>query len=129
MDDEELARIDEGLRKIEEEGLQNILKHFDRIHDKSFDFNNILIAGYFTLAQLDKSVPIKSILIPIVNLFFLIYIEYRMMMKSKIEANITKVSKIERDNWGRSITRTNIFSLLIIASTLIVAAVFLYYLF
>lgn len=36
-----------------EQGKKNILKYFDRIHDKLFTFNNIMIAG-FLLYQKSK---------------------------------------------------------------------------
>ena len=128
MSDEELARIDENFRKTEEDGLKNILKYFDRIHDKLFTFNNILIAGFFALSKLDNSVSVKTIFIPIVNLIFLIYIEYRMMEKSRYESEITKKPMREINKHGKSIDRTNIYSLLTIATTLIVTGFFLFYL-
>ena len=46
MINKEIDQIDQKLSQIEEEGIKNTLKHFDRIHDKLFTFNNILIAGY-----------------------------------------------------------------------------------
>ncbi len=91
--DKELARIDESFKKTEEEGLKNILKYFDRIHDKLFSFNNILIAGYFAIIKLEESAPVISILLPIANLVFLICIEYRMMEKSRVESQVTKIPK------------------------------------
>jgi len=35
----EQQRIERNFTRTEEEGLKNILKHFDRIHDKLFTFN------------------------------------------------------------------------------------------
>lgn len=90
MSDEELAEIDANFKKHEEEGAKNILKYFDRIHDKLFNYNNILIAGFFTLSKIDDSVSVKTIFIPIANLIFLIYVEYRMMEKSRFESRITQ---------------------------------------
>ncbi|MBX9780857.1 MAG: hypothetical protein K2X26_10965 [Chitinophagaceae bacterium] len=43
--EKESNEIEARMTKIEEDGLKNILKHFDRIHDKLFTFNNILIAA------------------------------------------------------------------------------------
>lgn len=70
----------------EEQGKNNILKYFDRIHDKLFIFNNILIVGFFTLSQISPKILIINILFPIVNLCFLIFIEYRMMQLSRTES-------------------------------------------
>ena len=128
MDDKELERIYENIRKTEEDGVKNILKYFDRIHDKLFSFNNILIAGFFALSKIDNSTSSKTIFIPICNLIFLIYIEYRMMEKSRYEAEITKKPFDEMENHGKSINLTNLYSLLTIFTTLVVTCFFLYYL-
>ena len=73
ISDEKLDKIDDNLRKDEEEGIKNILKHFDRLHDKLFTFNNILIAGYFALSKLINSISPINIIIPIINLGILVY--------------------------------------------------------
>jgi len=127
--DKEVEESIARMKKTEEEGLQNTLKHFDRIHDKLFDFNNLLIAGYFALATLKKDVPIKAILIPILNMLFLVIIEYRMMEKSRFQANIMSKSQADIAKWGKGINKTNLYSLGIIATTLIVITVFLFYAF
>jgi hypothetical protein len=129
MTEKELEQMDERFRKREEEGLKNLLKHFDRIHDKLFMFNNILIAGYFALSKIEKSISLLTILIPISNLAFLIFIEYRMLEKSRFEASITEKPLADISKYGKSIRQTNVYSLLSIISTAIVALFFLYYLF
>jgi hypothetical protein len=126
--DEELVEIDKRFKKTEEEGLKNILKYFDRIHDKLFAFNNILIAGYFALSKLDNSMPVFNILIPICNLCFLVYMEFRMMEKSRFESCITNKPMSQINKYGKAIQNTNSYSLLTIATTSIVALVFLYHL-
>lgn len=40
--EEELNQINMKHKKIQEDGIKDILKYFDRIHDKLFTFNNIL---------------------------------------------------------------------------------------
>lgn len=92
MTEKELFEIDQRFKRTEEEGFKNLLKHFDRIHDKLFTFNNILIAGYFALSKLDNKISVSTILIPIANLIILLLIEYKMMVKSKFESEITKKS-------------------------------------
>jgi hypothetical protein len=124
----EQERIDRNFNRTEEEGLKNILKHFDRIHDKLFVFNNILIAGFFALAKIENSIPVKTIFVPILNLCFLIFIEYEMMEKSRFEASINSQPFDKYTDHGKRITRTNWYSLLSIFTTLIVTFIFLYYL-
>lgn len=129
MTDEELDEIDKNLRKTEEEGVKNILKYFDRIHDKLFTFNNILIAGYFALVKLVDSISPLTIIVPVLNLGFLVYLEYRMMEKSRFEANLRSKNKSQIDKHGLSINKTNLYSLLAIGSTAGVTMYFLYNLF
>ena len=128
MTDAELSKMDERFRKREEEGLKNVLKHFDRIHDKLFTFNNILITGYFALSKLVNSVPVAAVIVPLINLAFLIWIEYRMMEKSRFESNITERPVGEFSKYGDAINRTNLYSLLSIVTTAVVTMLFLYFL-
>lgn len=126
MTDKELDEIDKNLRRAEIEGVQNILRYFDRIHDKLFTFNNILIGSYFALSQIYDSFSVYEILFPLVNLAILLFIEYRMMEKSRFEANVRKKTKAEIDKHGMSINSTNLYSLLAIITTTIVVGIFVY---
>jgi hypothetical protein len=126
--DKEIEEIYQRMRKTEEEGLKNILKYFDRIHDKLFTFNNILIAGFFTLSKIDNSISVKTIFIPIANLMVIIYVEYRMMEKSRYESEIMQKQMEEFEKHEKNINKTNIYSLLTIVTTFIVTTFFLYYL-
>lgn len=129
MTDEEMAEIDSNFKKTEEEGKKNILKYFDRIHDKLFTFNNIVIAGHFALSKVVNSISPYHILVPIANLVFLIFIEYRMMEKSRFEADVTSKNSEQIEMQGKRINQTNLYSLLTIVSTSIVTLHFLYKLF
>jgi hypothetical protein len=129
MSDEELKEIDDNFKRTEREGVQNILKYFDRIHDKLFTFNNILIAGYFALSQFFESFSVYGIIIPILNLGLLLIIEYRMMEKSRFESEIAKKSQEEIDKNGLSINKTTRYSLYAIISTTVVVGIFIYNLF
>jgi len=126
MTDEELDAIDTDIRRIELEGIQNILKYFDRIHDILSTFNNILIGCFFALANFTNQIPKWTILIPIFNLAILLMVEYRMMEKSRFEADIRNKNSQEIVAHGLSIKRTNLYSLLIIISTALVTISFLY---
>lgn len=126
--EKENEQIYQRMKKTEEEGLKNILKYFDRIHDKLFTFNNILIAGFFALSKIDNSISVKTIFIPIANLMVLIYVEYRMMGKSRYESEIMQKPMEELEKHGKDIDKTNLYSLLTILTTLIVTTFFLYYL-
>jgi len=124
-EDEDFKVFDE----TEEQGKKNILKYFDRIHDKLFTFNNIMIAGFFALSKLDNPINIKNILIPIGNLIIILYIEYRMMELSRTEASIKKipVNELKQRLYSKYGKVTNL-SLLSISTTAIVTIILLYYL-
>jgi len=135
MEDFDLDEMDRSVREIgerfdrtEQEGLKNMLKHFDRLHDNLFSFNNILIAGFFAISEFGKKVSPWSIIIPLLNLCVLIYIEFRMMNKSRFEAEIKSKSPLEIEKWGKGIGNTNWYSLLSIITTVIVTLIFLIYL-
>lgn len=108
-----------------EQGKKNILKYFDRIHDKLFTFNNIMIAGFFALSKIETEISIKYILIPITNLIFLIYIEYRMMELSRIESNVKEIPfrDLQKKLYSKYgvVTRLSLISIL---TTTIVTVVF-----
>jgi len=125
----EQKRIDDNFTRTEQEGLKNILKHFDRIHDKLFTFNNILIAGFFAISKIENTISVKNIVIPILNLCFLIFIEYEMMEKSRFESSIKTQDFDKYDSHSKRINRTNLYSLLSILTTLTVTIIFLYFLF
>lgn len=115
--------------ETEEQGQKNILKYFDRIHDKLFSFNNIMIAGFFALSKFENLISIKNILIPFINLGIILYIEYRMMELSRTESIMKSIpiNELPKKLYNKYGIITKI-SLVSIISTLIVTLIFLYYL-
>ena len=113
-----------SLEKQAYDGTRDILKYFDRIHDKLFTFNNIIIAGFFAIAKLKDGVPMWFISVPIVNLGVIIYIEFKMMEKSRMEAKLLET--FNTADHGSNISSTTRYSLLIIFTTFLVTAFFLY---
>jgi len=47
--EEELKKIEKEIIEFEKRGLEGILNYFDRVHDKLFNFNTMLIAAYCSL--------------------------------------------------------------------------------
>lgn len=109
-------------------GKQDINRYFDRIHDNLFTFNNMLIAGYFTLTQLKTDVSKFVILIPICNLAIFIFIDYLMMEYSRASANIGETPINEIPHIGKKSQRATLLSLLSIITTLVVTVWFIRYL-
>jgi len=115
-------------KRREEEGVRDILKYFDRIHDNLSNYNNLLIGAFFALAQLQQNVSRWTILIPVVNLWFLIYINYRLMEKSRFEASIRTQPFDLIEKQGKKLNVTNLLSFFSIVTTFLVTLSFLYYL-
>ena len=114
------------VEKIKEDGLKNIVKYFDRIHDKLFSTNNILIGGYFALSRLDITFKITFIIFPLLNLIFLIYVEYKFLKLSKFEAEFDTKTQVELKSYPKTIQNINLLSLLTILITMSVLIFFSY---
>ena len=124
----EVAESNARMVAVEEKGKERILYYFDRIHSNMFNYNNLLIAGFFALTQLDISISKWSILVPIINLWILVFIDYRLMEMSRFESNITNQPLDKIGKYGKAIQFTTLFSLLSIISTLITTIIFIAYL-
>ena len=126
--DKEVAESNARMIAVEEKGKERILYYFDKIHSNLFNYNNLLIAGFFALTQLNISISKWSILVPIINLWILVFIDYRLMEMSRFESNIRNQPIDKINNQSKSIQNTNLFSLVSIISTLITTIIFIIYL-
>ncbi|MOA10254.1 hypothetical protein D3C78_1301370 [compost metagenome] len=120
--------MDLRFERMEEAGIADTQKYFDRMHDKLFSLNSLLIAGYFALIAIRKDVPGWSIIIPTLNSVLLFYIDYRMLLRSRLQACITTLDGKGRDKYGSIMQKTNLYSLLSIYSTIAVVLFFGYFL-
>ena len=136
MTDAELDKIMEDVdetmnwfKRREEQALQDILKYFDRIHDKLFAYQLFFLAGYISLVAIPAiSISAWWLLVPILCIARLIYIDYRMMQHNKKMSNITKLSKEEREKLENSISEINRFSLEVILQSILLTGLFLWFL-
>lgn len=113
----------------EYDGVRDILKYFDRIHDNLFSYNNLLIGAFFALGQIQENISKWTIVIPLVNLWILIMVEYRMMEKSRFEASIKSQPFDDITNkQSKHVNRTTLTSLFAMFTTFLVTLSFLYYL-
>ena len=103
------------------EALKKIQSTFDRIQDKLFNFNNMLIAAFLGLSKFPSGEPILSLwmaILPIANLIYLMFLEYWQM---EIYRHVAKNMEwdIEKDvkKYGEMISSQNIRSLLSIITT------------
>jgi hypothetical protein len=97
-----------------EHSINQIQVSFDRIHDKVFNFNNIMIAAYMALGTFPVDSPILqlwTVIFPIINLIFLIFIEVRQMEIHRFAANEMKWTSKEREEFGERIHKQTLLSL------------------
>ena len=128
MTDQELNEMMQRMERMEENGIADTQKYFDRMHDKVFSLNNLLIAAYFALIAFRKDVPSWSLIVPTINSILLLYIDYRMLLRARIQAKITQIPGNQIERYASIQTNTNLYSLLSIFSTIAVMVVFGYFL-
>ena len=103
-----------------EEAINKLQFTFDRIHDKLFNLNNILIGSFLVLATFPNTSPVINlwwISLPVFNLLFFIYIEKRQMEIYRLETKELKWKDEERKKHGKMIMSQNLISLLSIVLT------------
>ncbi|MFY0603024.1 MAG: hypothetical protein JXQ93_03680 [Flavobacteriaceae bacterium] len=114
-----VSESDELIDKAEKEGedaTKKIQTTFDRIHDKLFTVNSILVALYVGFAKFPQDNPIFSlwlVLFPISNIFYLIYLEISQMSifrhaSQRMNWNFTT----DVDKYGKMINRQTLKSIL-----------------
>ena len=119
-----ISESDELFKKVDtrvEHSTNQIQASFDRIHDKVFNFNNILIATYMVLCTFPSESPILklwTVIFPVFNLIFLIYLEIRQMGIHRFAANQKAWTDKERNQYGKKINSQTLLSLLSFGLTL-----------
>lgn len=100
-----------------ENSLNQIQNTFDRIHDKVFNFNNILIGAYLVLGTFPSESPklkLWTVIFPIINLVYLVYIDIRQMEIHRFAAREQEWTATDREEYGRRLkkqTRLSLFAL------------------
>jgi len=105
--------IDRAESRVEN-SLTQIQISFDRIHDKIFNFNNIMIAAYMVLGTFPSESPILrlwTVIFPIINLIYLIFIDVKQMEIHRFASNEMEWTATERNEYGKKINKQTWFSL------------------
>lgn len=122
----DIDEITKNFKEQEKQGQRDLLRYYDRIHDKLFSFNNMLIAGYFVIIAMPNSTMSPWwMILPIINMLHLVFVDYEMMEKSRFDSNIMNKSEKEIYQYGKRISKTTLRSLFTIISTLITTIIFL----
>ena len=116
----ECNQIMKRLRSDETEAMREIVRYFDRIHDKLFAYQLFFLAGYISLIAIPSiSVSVWWLLIPIVCVARLIYIDWKMMEINRNIANICNLNKEDIENIGKEQNYVNIYSLEVILESIV----------
>ncbi|TDE29840.1 hypothetical protein E0I61_07670 [Flavobacterium ranwuense] len=105
--------LDKSDRRVEN-SLDQIQNTFDRIHDKIFNFNNVLIGAFLVLGTFPNNAPhlkLWTIIFPIINMVFMIYIDYRQMEIHRFAAGEQDWTTDERNEYGNKINKQTTLSL------------------
>ena len=106
--------FDKSDRRVEH-SMNQIQNTFDRIHDKVFNFNNILIGVYLVLGTFPSESPklnIWTVLFPLLNLCYLVYIEIRQMEIHRFASKEQEWTSAKRAEYGKRIDIQTMLSLI-----------------
>ena len=105
--------FDKSDRRVEN-SLNQIQNTFDRIHDKVFNFNNIMIGAFLVFGTFPSDNPIvdlRTVIFPVFNMVFMIYIDYRQMEIHRFAAGEQDWTEMEREEYGKKINKQTFLSL------------------
>lgn len=118
-----VAEANSLIKKAEirsEDSLNKIASTFDRIHDKLFSFNNIIIVAFLGFSKYPEEKPIFDLwvaFLPICNLIYLMILE-KMQMEIYRHASLEmEWEEKDRDKYGKMIKHQNLRSLIAIIVT------------
>jgi len=118
------AEGDQLLDEAEKQGddaSEKIQLSFDRIHDKLFTINSILIASFVGLSKFPLDNPIFSLwvaLLPITNIFYLVLLEkYQMEIYRHASQRMNWNFSTDVQKYGRMISKQNLRALFVILTT------------
>ncbi|MFK7748258.1 MAG: hypothetical protein AB8B65_07710 [Kordia sp.] len=99
-----------------EEATKKLQTTLDRIHDKLFTVNSVLIALYVGFAKFPEDNPLFSlwfVLFPVSNMFYLIYLEISQMSIFRHESQRMKWNfSTDVEKFGKMISRQTLKSIL-----------------
>ena len=112
-----------------EYSINQIQESFDRIHDKVFNFNNIMIAAYLVLVTFPSNSPILplwTVTFPIINLIYLIILDIKQMEIHRFASREMDWTPEQRDEFGKRISKQTWLSLLAMGLSIICLGYIIY---
>jgi len=122
--------VDEMLRDCEdifkrfdneaERAMGEIVKYFNRIHDKLFAYQLFFLAGYISLIAIPSiRISVWWLLIPVFCVGRLIYIDWKMMEQNRQRANIKNLNLVQIEELNKEQNSITLNSLEVILESFI----------
>ena len=122
----ECEEVFQRMKNEEENAQKEVIKYFDKIHDKLFAYHLFFLAGYISLiANPEISISIWCLLIPVFCVMRLIYIDWKMMEQYRKIANLTNLESKEIDKLNKEQNSINKYSLEVVLETIITTVGFI----
>ncbi|WP_321310621.1 hypothetical protein [Marinifilum fragile] len=115
--------IDNDIRTNQKDAINSIQQSFNRLHDKLFSFNNLMIAAFIAFSQYPAENPIFRtwyVSVPTLNMIYLILIEKWEMEKFRHESRQASWHQEERDEHKILIRNQNLRSFSTIVYTVLI---------
>ena len=105
---------------VEERAKGEIVKYFDRIHDKLFAYQLFFLAGYISLIAIPSiSISVWWLLLPVFGVGRLIHIDWKMMEQNRKIANIKQLTSIQIEELNKELRTININSLEVVLESIL----------
>ena len=121
--DEMLRDCEDIFKRIDNEAERangEIVKYFDRIHDKLFAYQLFFLAGYISLIAIPSiRISVWWLLIPVFCVGRLIYIDWKMMEQNRQWANIKTLNLVQIEELNKEQNSITLNSLEVILESII----------
>ena len=105
---------------VEERAKGEIVKYFDRIHDKLFAYQLFFLAGYISLIAIPSiSISVWWLLIPVFCVGRLVYIDWRMMEQNRKLTDIKNLNLVQIEELNREQNSITLNSLEVILESIV----------
>ena len=123
----ESEEIMQRMDKVEEKANDEIVKYFDRIHDKLFAYQLFFLAGYISLVAI-PSIHVSPwlLIIPAFCIARLIHLDWRMMEHNWVLADLKNQNKHKLDKLNEKQMWTNMQSLEVILESMVTTIIFIF---
>ena len=118
------------MEKVPGKANDEIVKYFDRIHDKLFAYQLFFLAGYISLVAIPSiNASPWLLIIPIACVGRLIYLDWKMMEQNRRLSDLGNQNKLQMDLLKENQKKINQQSLEVILESVITTVIFICVLF